>query len=366
MDECKRMGLKVLGPDVNESNYNFRVNDKGQIRFGMGAVKGVGEGAVEAIVNERENGAYTNIFDLCNRVNHREINKRAIESLCQAGAFDFDSNYTRSHYFGQPVGEEMGFEYAIRSGIKEQERKNSNQVSMFGESSEVSLSDPELPKAVDLGTLELLRLEKEVVGIYLSNHPLDVYKVESNYLITHFCSQLGDIDKLKNKTIYVSGIVSEANHLMSKKGRPFGKFILEDYTEKHEFVLFGEDYLNHKEFVHNGVFLMLRLGVSKNRYRNDEYELKIQDVFLLEHAAEKLVEEVQFKCQLAKLSSELILGVEDVFKENPGKFPVSLQVVDSVEKYKVELLSSKYKIDFNKNILNFVDEFDISIEAIRK
>jgi DNA polymerase-3 subunit alpha len=153
---------------------------------------------------------------------------------------------------------------------------------------------------------------------------------------------------------------------MSKKGRPFGKFILEDYTEKHEFVLFGEDYLNHKEFVHNGVFLMLRLGVSKNRYRNDEYELKIQDVFLLEHAAEKLVEEVQFKCQLAKLSSELILGVEDVFKENPGKFPVSLQVVDSVEKYKVELLSSKYKIDFNKNILNFVDEFDISIEAIRK
>jgi len=366
MDECKRMGLKVLGPDVNESNYNFRVNDKGQIRFGMGAVKGVGEGAVEAIVKERENGAYANIFELCNRVNHREINKRAVESLCKAGAFDFDTNYTRSHYFGQGTGEEMGFEYAIRYGIKEQERRNSNQVSLFGESSEVSFSEPELPAAPDLGTLELLRLEKEMVGIYLSNHPLDVYKVESNYLITHSCSQLGNIDELKNKTIYVSGIVSAASHLMSKKGRPFGKFILEDYTEKHEFVLFGEDYLNHKEFVHNGVFLMLKLGVSKNRYRNDEYELKIQDIFLLEHATEKLVQEVQFKCQLAKLNSELIMGAEDVFKNNPGKFPISLQVVDSVEKYKVELISGKYKIDFTKDVLEFVDNFDISIEAIRK
>ncbi|MBT5693647.1 MAG: DNA polymerase III subunit alpha, partial [Flavobacteriaceae bacterium] len=243
MEECKRMSIKVLGPDVNESFYKFTVNDNNAIRFGMGAVKGVGSGAVKTIIEGRKEKRYNSIFDLTKTIDLRSANKKAFDSLVYAGGFDSFEGVNRAQYL-QDNGDGITFiEKALKFGSKFQENKNSAQVSLFENSDEVQLQEPNIPHCDPWPNLEELKLEKEVVGIYISGHPLDDFKTP----IKHFCNApldvLNDLNSLINKELRIGGIIGEVEHRISKNGKGWARFTVEDFTDSYDFRIFGEEYL---------------------------------------------------------------------------------------------------------------------------
>ncbi|PHR71560.1 MAG: DNA polymerase III subunit alpha [Lutibacter sp.] len=247
MEECKRAGIKVLGPDVNESYYKFAVNKEGAIRFGMGAIKGVGEGAVASIISERkENGPFKSIFDVAKRVDLRAANKRTFEGLVFAGGFDSFTETQRSQYFALDEKGQTFLERAMKYGSKYQENKNSSQISMFGETSEVQFEEPVIPECEEWGMMEKLSREKEVVGIYISGHPLDNFKNELKNFCNAVLVDFQDPKALLNKDVSVGGILSGVEHRISKNGKGWASFFIEDYTTAHEFRMFGEEYLRFR------------------------------------------------------------------------------------------------------------------------
>jgi DNA polymerase III subunit alpha len=311
MEECRRMGIPVLGPDVNESEYKFAVNKRGEIRFGLGAVKGVGEGAVAAIVEERKsNGSFTSIFDLTKRVNLRAANKKTFESLALAGAFDSFGSVNRAQFFFEGSEGMSGLERAIRYGNAYQENLNSSQHSLFGDVSVATeLPEPALPQCEPWSRIEQLKKEKEVVGIYISGHPLDDFKLEMQNFCTNTLSDLGSIEKLKGKEIAVAGIVTEVNHRVSKTGKPFGTFTIEDYDGSYQIALFSEDYAKLKHFMEKDWFLYIK-GKVQNRFQSqDQFELKVQQIQLLPELRDKLAQTVLLKIPIDALSADLVTRV---------------------------------------------------------
>ena len=267
MEECKRMSIKVLGPDVNESFYKFTVNDNNAIRFGMGAVKGVGSGAVKTIIEGRKEKRYNSIFDLTKTIDLRSANKKAFDSLVYAGGFDSFEGVNRAQYL-QDNGDGITFiEKALKFGSKFQENKNSAQVSLFENSDEVQLQEPNIPHCDPWPNLEELKLEKEVVGIYISGHPLDDFKTP----IKHFCNApldvLKDLNSLINKELRIGGIIGEVEHRISKNGKGWARFTVEDFTDSYDFRIFGEEYLKFKHFLFESNFIYLRL-IVKEGWRN--------------------------------------------------------------------------------------------------
>ena len=267
MEECKRMSIKVLGPDVNESFYKFTVNDNNAIRFGMGAVKGVGSGAVKTIIEGRQEKKYKSIFDLTKTIDLRSANKKAFDSLVYAGGFDSFEGVNRAQYL-QDNGDGITFvEKALKFGAKFQENKNSAQVSLFENSDEIQLQEPQVPPCEPWPTLEELKLEKEVVGIYISGHPLDDFQTP----LKHFCNAplevLKDLNQLLNKELRIGGIIGEVEHRISKNGKGWASFSVEDYTDSYEFRIFGEEYLKFKHFLFENNFVYMRLLV-KEGWRN--------------------------------------------------------------------------------------------------
>ncbi|MDB0069680.1 DNA polymerase III subunit alpha, partial [Flavobacteriaceae bacterium] len=267
MEECKRMSIKVLGPDVNESFYKFTVNDNNAIRFGMGAVKGVGSGAVKTIIEGRKEKRYNSIFDLTKTIDLRSANKKAFDSLVYAGGFDSFKGVNRAQYL-LDNGDGITFiEKALKFGAKFQENKNSAQVSLFENSDEVQLQEPNIPHCDPWPNLEELKLEKEVVGIYISGHPLDDFKTP----IKHFCNApldvLKDLNLLINKELRIGGIIGEVEHRISKNGKGWARFTVEDFTDSYDFRIFGEEYLKFKHFLFESNFIYLRL-IVKEGWRN--------------------------------------------------------------------------------------------------
>jgi DNA polymerase-3 subunit alpha len=306
MDECRRMGIPVLGPDVNESRYKFAVNAKGEIRFGLGAVKGVGEGAVEAIFNEREaNGPYTSIFDMCKRIDLRAANKKALESLAVAGAFDSFKGSHRAMYFHSD-GTTNFLEKAIKYGASHQESINSAQVSLFGEASSVQLSEPLAPVCEPWGNIQALKAEREVVGVYISGHPLDDHRLAiDTYCNTDLVTLQTEEAKARPQEYKFAGIVTGVQHRMSKTGNPFGIFELEDHEGTFEIGLFGEDYTKFREFFSDGYFLYLR-GIWKDRWRGKddarppEKEFKLNGIELLTTLMDKKVSGITIDLPLVR------------------------------------------------------------------
>ena len=242
MEECKRMGLEVLGPDINESYLKFSVNKEGAVRFGMGAIKGVGGSAVKAIIKERkENGSFKSIFDVTKRVDLRAANKKAFDGLILAGGFDSFSNTHRAQYFALDEKGQSFIEKAIRFGNRYQENLNSAQVSLFGETSEIQFPEPDIPSAEAWGTMEQLAKEKEVVGIYISAHPLDDFKNELKFCNAAVANFRGDLSKNVGANLSFGGIVSEVQHRISKSGKGWAIFMVEDYSDSYEFKIFGEN-----------------------------------------------------------------------------------------------------------------------------
>ncbi|MCB0806928.1 MAG: DNA polymerase III subunit alpha, partial [Bacteroidales bacterium] len=249
VDECKRQGIPVLGPDVNESFLNFMVNDEGEIRFGLAAIKNVGESAARNIIEEREkNGHYTSIFDFAKRVNLKSVNKRSMEALAMAGAFDGFENTHRAQFFYRENSEDSIYlEKVVKFANDYQIQQNSSQVSLFGESEDIEIKDPELPVCAPWTKMEQLRNEKEITGFYMTGHPLEDFKNE----IDNFCNvTITDIknnkEQYKNKNVTFAGIVTAVNHRTSKTGNPFATFTMEDFTDFDNYILFSEDYLKLK------------------------------------------------------------------------------------------------------------------------
>ncbi len=356
MEECRRMGIPVLGPDVNESELKFTVNRKGEIRFGLGGMKGVGESAVLNLVAERkENGPYRHIFDFLKRVDLRSVNKRTVESLALGGAFDAFPNEHRAVYF-YTNGEERTFlENAMRYAQKMKAQEESSQVSLFGESQEVSLPEPEIPTVAEWPRMMQLGKEKEINGIYISSHPLDDFKHE----IEHFCNkELADFQNLEKLGEFcVAGIITEAKHLTAKSGKPFGKFTLEDYSDNHEFVLFGEDYLKFKHWLNPNMMLMVKGAVNRwtPRYEGapERIEAKIRDISQLQDAMENDARTLELMLALDKVNPENIEEIHSLFAKHKGSGRVHLWVFDPAKKsVNVKMPSRNGGVKIGKELLD--------------
>ena len=306
MEECKRMNIKVLGPDINESFYKFAVNKNGEIRFGLGAVKGVGEGAVEAIVNERnENGTYQSIFDVTKRIDLRAANKKAFESLVLAGGFDSFGHH-RSVYFDGDEGGLVFLEKAMKFGANHQQNENSAQVSLFGESADITLLEPPIPVCEPWNTLHMLNREKEVVGFYISGHPLDDYKLEMDSFCNYHLGQVKELEVVKGKDIRIAGMVSKVEHRFTKSGKPFGTITIEDYYDTITFFLFGEDYPKYKPYMTEGWFLYAQCRVQERRWKEGELEMKLVSVELLSEIKDKALRSLVLKIDLKNVTTEIV------------------------------------------------------------
>ena len=357
MEECKAMGVKVLGPDINESFYKFAVNKEGEVRFGLGAIKGVGEGAVKAIVEERkENGNYTGFTDFVSRVDLRSANKRTLESLAYSGGFD-SFGINRSQYF-EKDREQSFVEKMIKFGNKVQDSKNSNQFDMFGESSDSTLKPPEIIDCPEWPTMDLLSKEKEVVGIYISGHPLDDYRFEIDNFCNSNLSMLTDLYKVQNKEMHFSGVVVDVEHRETQKGKKFGVLHLEDFYGGYRFFIFGDDYIKFKSFL-TPSWLIHLTGRVKKKFYNDDLEFKISSISLLSELIDSEIRDVVLRVKLENISDEIVEKTVGIVEKNKGKHSLILNVINHNQNYDVDLLSRKIKVDINKEFIKDINNLEV-------
>ncbi|WP_409024901.1 DNA polymerase III subunit alpha [Flavobacterium sp.] len=333
MEECKRMGLQVLGPDVNESFYKFTVNENYAVRFGIGAVKGVGMAAVETIVENRKDAKYKSIFDLAKRIDLRAANKKAFENLALAGGFDSFSGTTRAQYF-HDEGDGITFlEKAIRYGAKFQENENSSQVSLFGEASDVQIPEPTVPPCEDWSTMEKLAKEKEVVGIYISGHPLDDYKFEMQYFCNAKLEVLKNLEQYVNKNLSFGGIITNVQHRVAKNGKGWASFMMEGYDESFEFRIFGEEYLKFRHFLIQNNFTYIKIIVKegwadKETGKKGEPRMQFLLVQYLQDVLPTFAKKLIIHLNIKDLQSEMITKLSTVFQSNRGDHNVDFEVME--------------------------------------
>jgi DNA polymerase-3 subunit alpha len=360
MEECRRMGLNVLGPDVNESFYKFTVNDENAIRFGMGAIKGVGKGAVDTIIEHRKDQKYNSIFDLVKRIDLRAANKKAFENLALAGGFDSFSPPHRSQYFN-PDGEGITFlEKVMRFGSKYQESKNSSQTNLFGSQSDEVYQELKIPYCDPCENLEKLKREKEVVGIYISGHPLDDYKKEMDFFTTNRLSVLKYLRILVNKKLFFGVIINSIDHLESKNNKGWGKFVLEDFKDQYEFKIFGEEYLKFKHFIGMNLFIRLKINVRKgwtNRETGRVGEPRVQflNFEMLQDAVNNNSKKITLQLDIRTLEPPAIEKLKKELKGFRGDKPLFFDVIDPEKSVKLTLSSRKQKVNISTELLNHLE-----------
>ncbi len=359
MDECKRMGVPVLGPDVNESTYQFSVNKSGQIRFGMGAVKGVGEAAVVAIVEERTvNGIYKNVFDFVRRVNLRAASKKTMESLAYAGGLDSFGIHRSTYFFTEGNDNGNFLERIIRYGLSHQEGVNSSQASLFGADTAVDMPEPKVPVCEAWSNLEQLKNEKDVVGFFISGHPLDTYKLEIENFCFHTVSDIKKIEENKNKELVIGGIITNVHNGITKTGNPWGKITIEDYNESTDLAFFGEDYVKFKQYMVTGLFLFVK-GKIAERFRNSgNFEFKVSTLQLLSELRDKMAKSITVNISIKELTDEFINKVNEIINQNanvqPRNCSLQFKVYDAEENIAVLLPAKKIKVNPNNELLNLL------------
>jgi DNA polymerase-3 subunit alpha len=367
MDECRNLGIIVMGPDVNESNLNFTTNKNGNIRFGLGGVKGVGAGAVEQIIKEREtNGAFIGIFDFIERVNLSACNRKNIEGLALAGAFDNFPEIKREQFFAVNSKGEQFSEILIKYGNRVQADNNLQKNSLFGDDDNANVAKPEIPQTPEWSTLEKLNKERELVGIYISAHPLDNYKFEINHVCNTSAAELKEgLELFKDRgEIRIGGMVTTVRHARTKADKPCGFFTLEDYSGGKEFALFGEDYLNFNKYMQKDLYLLITGKVQergadwkfkpKTESNYKEYEFKIQKIIMLPDAKENLVEKVTIKMDIENINDSFCTEFLEITKTNPGKILLYFNVTDANNK--VNLFARDRKISLSKNVMKFLEK----------
>ncbi|MGB3006147.1 MAG: DNA polymerase III subunit alpha [Chitinophagaceae bacterium] len=363
MEECKRMGLNVLGPDINESLKGFAVNDKGEIRFGLGGLKGVGEAAVESIIEERKKGGtFKNIFDFIKRINQRTVNKKTLESLAYAGGFDCFPEHHRAQYFTIPEGEVInGLEKIIKYGqiITSQSANTTN--TLFGDLPvSMEIPPPRIPDCLPWPLIMQLDKEKDVAGIFLSGHPLDNYKFEMKHYgvtkLTEFNEFKESIKTQANfgRPFRIVGLVADAQHKIAKSGNKYGNFIIEDFSGKTEFPLFTEDYLRLTPILQQGSTVLIN-GYFKQRYNKDEYEFKVLSVSLAETMKRVMTKQLTIETHPQYISAELVSFFEKNVKNNPGKSNLKITLVEPKNKMKISLLMLSKGFEMNDELIQFLE-----------
>jgi DNA polymerase-3 subunit alpha len=357
LEECNRMGLDVLGPDINESEMNFTVNNEGQIRFGMSALKGVGEGPVADILAERENGNFTDIFDFFRRLSDgKSINKRVTESLALGGGFDCFPAMHRAQYFVPSDKYDTFLEHLLKYGTAYASQLISAKTSLFGASDDIMIPEPKIPKSEEWGLLAKLNKEKEVTGIFISGHPLDDYRIEIKSFTT--CS-VKDLDNQKNNsaTINVAGMIVAPQHRISQKGTGWGKFELQDFDGSKEFVLFGEDYIKFKNYMNDGEAVYVS-GKFRPSWRNKgDFDFNINEMSLLDTVGKDKIESIRLTIDIAKIDATFVEKLDKLCKRKEGKHKLKMLFIDSMNRQKLPLYSKDRKV-------NADNEFIVSLEKM--
>jgi DNA polymerase-3 subunit alpha len=352
MDECRRLRIPVLGPDVNESRKKFTVNKNGEIRFALAAIKGVGESAVEAMVEEREaNGPFNSIFDMTRRVNLRAVNKKAMESLALAGAFDCFEGVHRAQYFHTRPGDTMNvLENAIKHGQTHQSQESANQNSLFGGMEAMVPEDPKIPECEEWTNLEKLQREREMVGVYISGHPLDAYKLEME---TFTDIGIDELQPQQGRTFRFAGIISSAMTRFSKSGDKYCRFTIEDYTGSAEFMLFKEDYLEFGKYVEHVGNMVHITGSYELPWREaTDLRFKVKSISLLSEVKDKFSKQLSIHLSAKQVNEEFIHKLNDLFAQHTGDLDLRMTIIDESMEKPVSFLSRKYRVNVSQELLD--------------
>ena len=355
MDECKATGISVLGPDVNESNLKFSVNRHGDIRFGLGAIKGVGEAAVQSILTERKkNGLFKDIFDFVQRVNLSACNRKNIENLALAGGFDSFPGIKREDFFAKNAKDESFSDVLVKYGNKYQADMNAAANSLFGGEHAVEIATPEIISAPEWGNLERLNKERDLVGIYLSAHPLDEYIPILEKMCNAKMTDLVDLTPLQNHDLILGGIVTAVKEGMTKKGSPYGRVKMEDFSGAAEFVFFGDDWVGKKNYFAEGMFLYLIGKCQPRKWQPDEWEVKINGVKLLSDVKDDDIQKITVSVPLSFITNEFVLEFSELIRNNPGKVDLSFVICDDDGQNRVSMQSRTMKVSLKKDIVIYI------------
>ena len=356
MDECKAMGIQVLGPDVNESILKFSVDKQKNIRFGMGAIKGVGESAVQNIIEERKkNGPYKDLFDFVERVNLSACNKKNIESLALAGAFD-NFHVQRESFFVDNGKGETFLDVLVRYGSKYQTDKATAANSLFGDENFVAIAKPEIPHAERWSDLERLNKEKDLVGIYLSAHPLDEYRIILQYVCNTGMVELNDKETLVGREVLAGGIVTGFREGTTKTGNPFGILKVEDFTGSGEIALFGQDYIEYSKYGKPGMYLLISGKMEARKYNDKIFDFRISFIKLLPNEKDKLIENIRITVPIHDLDEPMINELSTLIKNNPGNSLLYFRVVDGSNNIALNLFSQNVRLKITKELIDYLSE----------
>ena len=358
VDETRRMGIEVLGPDINESEVKFTVNKDGNIRFGLGAIKGVGENAVMQVIEEREkNGPYKNIYDFVSRVNLNALNKKNIEAMALAGAFDCFTEISREQYFATDTKGTSFIEHLIRFGNNIKTVKNLSKNTLFGEDNGFSMKKPEPPVCDEWPKLEKLNREKEVIGFYLSSHPLDDFRLEIETFTSTTLEELrNNMKNFIEKDVTVAGMVTETRNGISKNNKPYASFTLQDYTDSFRFVLFDKDCVDFGKYLSNGYFLLVKGKVQRRKYAENELDFRIKSIYLLSSVKDELIKSVTIKVKAPDVDNELINQLSQMIKQNPGETELRFLFIDPESKISLPMFSRTIKVRLNYDFINFLED----------
>jgi DNA polymerase III subunit alpha len=374
MEECKRMGIKVLGPDINESQNGFAVNKAGEIRFGLGGLKGVGEAAIDSIIEEREKkGPYKDVFDFIKRVNQRTVNKKSLESLVYGGAFDCFTEYHRAQYFHVTPGDTMNtLERIIAFGNRFQANVQSNTNTLFGESMMMEIPTPKIENCEEWTLTKKLDHEKEITGIFISGHPLDHFKFEILY---YKITPLADFNEFKDaillhanpfQTFRLAGLVTSYQERVTKTGKQFGICMIEDYTGKTEFALFGEDFVKFRDHFTKSGSVVFVTGQFKTRWnKDDDFEYKINQVLLLETVKRTMTKQLIVDIEPRFLTNDMVTFIEKNVKMNPGKINLRFNFYEPKENLKISMKITEKGFEMNDEMAAFLlDKPELNVTVV--
>jgi DNA polymerase III subunit alpha len=361
LQECKRMGIPVLGPDINESMSDFSANKKGQIRFGLSALKGVGEGPVEEVLDERQNnGPFSSIFDIMRRLSLRAVNKKVMESLALGGAFDCFEGVHRAQYFAPSDKFDTLIEHALRYGNAYQAQKAQVANSLFGDTDEVLMPEPDIPNREPWSLIEKLTKEKEVTGIFISGHPLDDYRLVVENFTT--CSLDKVEENMQKPALQLAGMVTRAVHRISRTGNGWGAFEISDYSGVMEFRLFGEDYQKYKHLLEEGKAVFIK-GGHQMSWRGDEMEFRVKEIKLLEGVAENMTESITLQLSLEAVTREMIDQLDELCRKRKGKNRLRIQLLDRANRLKLDLVAPDRKVQADTEFIAELDRMGLEYKV---
>jgi DNA polymerase-3 subunit alpha len=366
MEECKAMKIEVKGPDINESDLDFSVTKNNGIRFGLGGIKGVGEAAVEGIVAEREkNGAYKDIYDFVERVNLSQVNRRTIESLAIAGAFDSFKDLKRSQFLEPVEGDIISFSEALgKYGQKMKSGGNTGGSSLFGDTVQVEVKKPMPKNCEEWSDLIRLNKEKELVGIYLSAHPLDQYKLEiTNYCNATMAEMSSNDDSLKTKNeIKLAGIVTAAAERTTKTGNPWGQLTVEDFSGSYQFAMFSKDYMQYKSFFTTGYAILIK-GKMQPRYNNPaEMDFRITSIEFLSDMKDKMLSSITLSLPVNEIDDKVVKMLQRISTTYKGNSTLALNIFDPKTKVKIQMHSRTRRVKIDSALISELSDQNISYE----